>query len=174
MIAKMTVVIIVIIQPHQNETLKAYSTLLAVIQLHKRFKFTKKGITNPQFRNDNTKTKTLIQTIPLKYYSLHKTEEDYGRLKPYLLNVKKYFDLLHHNSTNSDLVQKMQTNSIVISNFNSLCYGIEPRVNKEISFNLLENTLTLFMTVRSFFYAKNIKRKHKIKSNKSKSPTLWR
>ena len=86
--------------------------------------------------------------------------------------MKKYFDLLHHNSTNSDLVQKMQTNSIVISNFNSLCYGIEPRVNKEISFNLLENTLTLFMTVRSFFYAKNIKRKHKIKSNKSKSPTL--
>ena len=69
----------------------------------------------------------------------------------------------------SDLVQKMQTNSIVISNFNSLCYDIEPKINKEISFNLLENTLTYFRTVRSFSYAEDIKEKHKIKSKKSKS-----
>ena len=74
----------------------------------------------------------------------------------------------------SDLVQKMQTNSIIISNFNSLCYNIEPRVNKEISFNLLENMLTLFTTVQSFSYAKDIKEKHKIKSNKSKSQSLQR
>ena len=68
-----------------------------------------------------------------------------------------------------DLVQKMRTNSIVISNFNYLCYDIEPKINKEISFNLLENTLTLFTTVRSFSYAEDIKEKHKIKSNKSGS-----
>ena len=68
-----------------------------------------------------------------------------------------------------DLVQKMRTNSIVISNFNSLCYDIELNINKEISFNLLENTLTLFTTVRSFSYAEDIKEKHKIKSNKSES-----
>ena len=58
-----------------------------------------------------------------------------------------------------------------VSNFNSLCYDIEPRVNKEkekISFNLLEDMLTLFTTVQSFSYAKDIKEKHKIKSNKSK------
>ena len=36
----------------------------------------------------------------------------------------------------SDLVQEMQTNSLIISNFNFLCYDIEPRINKEI--NLLE------------------------------------
>ena len=76
----------------------------------------------------------------------------------------------------ADLVQKMKTNSysIVVSNFNSLCYDTEPRVNKEISFNLLENTLTLFTTVHSFCYAKDIKEKHKIKSYKSKSPSLRR
>ena len=68
----------------------------------------------------------------------------------------------------------MQTNSIVISNFNSFSYDIEPRVNTEISFNLLENMLTLFMTVRSFSYAKDIKEKDKIKSNKSKSQLLQR
>ena len=76
----------------------------------------------------------------------------------------------------SDLVQKMKTNSysIVVSNFNSLFYYIEPRVNKEIIFNLLENTLTLFTTVHSFCYAKDIKKKHKIKSYKSKSLSLRR
>ena len=74
----------------------------------------------------------------------------------------------------SDLVKKMQTNSIVISNFNSLCYDIEPKVIKEISFNLFENILTLFTTVRSFSFAKDITEKHKIKSNKSKSPSLQR
>ena len=43
----------------------------------------------------------LIQTI-LKHESLHEIEEDYGRslglLEPYFLNIKKYFDLLDHNS----------------------------------------------------------------------------
>ena len=58
--------------------------------------------------------------------------------------------------------QKMQTNSIVISNFNSLSYDIDPRINKEISFNLVENMLTLFTKVQSFSYAIDIKEKHKI------------
>ena len=64
-----------------------------------------------------------------------------------------------------------------VSNFNSLCYDIEPRVNKEkemISFNLLEDMLTLFTTVESFSYAKDIKDKHKIKSNKSKKLVIMK
>ena len=69
---------------------------------------------------------------------------------------------------------KMQTNSIVISNFNSLCYDIEPRIIKEISFNLLKNMLSIFTTVRNFSYAKDVKEKHKIKRNKSKSQSLRR
>ena len=51
-----------------------------------------------------------------------------------------------------------------------LCYDIEPRLNKELSSNLLENMVTLYMaTERSFSYAKDIKVKYKINSNKSKS-----
>ena len=50
-----------------------------------------------------------------------------------------------------------------------LCYDIEPRLNKELSSNLLENMVTLFTTERSFSYAKDIKVKYKINSNKSKS-----
>ena len=63
-----------------------------------------------------------------------------------------------------DLVLKMQNNSIAVSNL--LCYDNEPRVNKNISFKLLGNMVTLFITVRSFPYAEE---KHKVKSNKSKS-----
>ena len=66
-----------------------------------------------------------------------------------------------------DLVLKMQNNSIAVSNL--LCYDNEPRVNKNISFKLLGNMVTLFITVRSFPYAEE---KHKVKSNKSKS--WWR
>ena len=35
----------------------------------------------------------------------------------------------------SELVQEMQANSIIISNHDSLCYSIEPRVNKKLSLN---------------------------------------
>ena len=35
----------------------------------------------------------------------------------------------------SELVQEMQANSIIISNYDSLCYSIEPRVNKKLSLN---------------------------------------
>ena len=63
-----------------------------------------------------------------------------------------------------DLVLKMQNNSIAVSNL--LCYDNEPRINKKISFKLLGNILSLFITVRFFSYAEE---KDKIKSNKSKS-----
>ena len=49
-----------------------------------------------------------------------------------------------------DSVQKMQTKSVVISIFNSLCYDIVPRVNKEVSLNSLENMLTGSTTVQIF------------------------
>ena len=62
--------------------------------------------------------------------------------------------------TNSEFGSEYAKQFIVISTFNCLCYGIEPRVNKDISFNLLENMLTLFTTVRYFSYAKDIKEKH--------------
>ena len=51
----------------------------------------------------------------------------------------------------SELVQEMQANSIIISNYDSLCYSIEPKVNKELSWNLLESMLELFVKVRMFY-----------------------
>ena len=62
----------------------------------------------------------------------------------------------------------MQTNSIIISNYDSLCYSTDPKVNKELSLNLLESMLELFVKVRMFSFARDIKEKHKVKNKKQK------
>ena len=63
-------------------------------------------------------------------------------------------------------------NSIIISNYDSLCYSIEPKVNKELSLNLLESMLELFVEVRMFSFARDIKEKHKVKNKKKKAWSL--
>ena len=60
-----------------------------------------------------------------------------------------------------DLFDKMIENIIIVSNFNSICSGIDPEVKKEISLNPLEYMLTLFVRVRSFSYARDVMEKHK-------------
>ena len=57
----------------------------------------------------------------------------------------------------SELVQEMQTNYIIISNYDSLRYSIEPNVNKELSLNLVESMLELSVKVRMFSFARDIK-----------------
>ena len=52
----------------------------------------------------------------------------------------------------SELVREMQANSIIISIYDSLCYNMEPKVNKELSLNLLESILELFVKVRMFSF----------------------
>lgn len=61
----------------------------------------------------------------------------------------------------SELVDAMLKNSVILSNYRSICHAIEPKVSKEISFNLLEQMLTLFVRVRTFSFAKDIREKHK-------------
>ena len=52
----------------------------------------------------------------------------------------------------SELVQEMQANSIIISIYDSVCYNMEPKVNKELSLNLLESILELFVKVQMFSF----------------------
>ena len=61
-----------------------------------------------------------------------------------------------------DLVHVMLQNSVVVSNFKSICYGIDPEVNKEISLNLLEQILVLFVRLRTFSFAKDVRENKKI------------
>ena len=60
----------------------------------------------------------------------------------------------------------MQANSIIISNYDSLCYSIEPKVNKKLSLNLLERMLELFVKVQMVSFSRDIKEKHKAKKKK--------
>ena len=57
------------------------------------------------------------------------------------------------------MVFEMLKDCMVMSTYHSICYGIEPKVNKEISMNLLEHILSLFVKVRVFSYAKDNSRK---------------
>ena len=72
----------------------------------------------------------------------------------------------------SELIKEMQTKSIIISNYDLLCYSIEPKVNKELSLNLLESMLELFVKVRMFSFASDVKEKHKVKNKKTKARSL--
>ena len=52
------------------------------------------------------------------------------------------------------------------------CYSIEPKVNKELSLNLLECMLELFVKVQMFSFVRDIKEKHKVKNKKLKARSL--
>ena len=65
----------------------------------------------------------------------------------------------------------MQGSACVISNFDALCYNIKPKVNKEISLNLLENML-LFTKVRALSFARDVKESFKVRIKKPKSQSL--
>ena len=66
----------------------------------------------------------------------------------------------------------MQDTSCVISNFDVLCYNIEPKVNKEISLNLLENMLLFFTKVRALSFARDVKERFKTRLKKTKSRSI--
>ena len=73
----------------------------------------------------------------------------------------------------AQLVQEIQSSPCVISNFDALCYNIEPKVNKKISLNLLEIMLLLFTKVRAFTFARDVKERFKIRiKKKPKSRSL--
>lgn len=72
----------------------------------------------------------------------------------------------------NSLVSEMLHNSIIISNFRDICCDIEPKVDDELCFNILEKILLLFTRVRTFSYAKDIREKHKCSKKKSKKSSL--
>ena len=71
-----------------------------------------------------------------------------------------------------DLVHVMLQNSVVVSNFKSICYGIDPKVNKEISLNILEQILVLFVRLRTFSFAKDVREKQKASKKTAKMRSL--
>ena len=81
------------------------------------------------------------------------------------LECEKSFSLSTSNFqtviNSAQFVQEIQGSPCVISNFDVLCYNIEPKTNKEISLNLLENMLLLFTKVCAFSFARDVKERFK-------------
>ena len=72
----------------------------------------------------------------------------------------------------SDIVKNMLENCTITSNFKTVCYDIDPKVDSEISMNLLEQILTLFVRIRTFSFAKDVREKHKAAKKSSKKRSL--
>ena len=56
--------------------------------------------------------------------------------------------------------------------YENLCNKVGITIDEEISFNLLEKLLGLFVCVRSHTYACNIKERHKLKVKEAKKHSL--
>ena len=72
----------------------------------------------------------------------------------------------------ADFVKKMLEDSVILSNFKTICLDVDPKVDSEISMNLLEQILTLFVRIRTFSYAKDVREKHKAAKKLSKKRSL--
>ena len=152
----------------------------AVHKLYTKFKFSKnKDIEYfKQFssillycKTDSDSTQTLINS------------QDRGELwrvndnvQNIFIECEKIFCLSTSNFqtviNSAQLVQEMQGSPCVISNFDALCYKIEPKINKAISLNLLENMLLLFTKVHAFSFARDVKKRFKARIKKLKSRSL--
>ena len=74
----------------------------------------------------------------------------------------------------TDLLELMMESSVIKSCFQTLCYEIDPKVDKEISSNLLEQILTLFIHVRTFSFAKDLTEKQKLSKKTLKKHSIQR
>ena len=66
----------------------------------------------------------------------------------------------------------MLENCTITSNFRTVFYDTDPKVDSEISRNLLEQMLTLFVQLRTFSFAEDICEKHKATKKKTKKRSL--
>ena len=87
--------------------------------------------------------------------------------------VEKMFKLVyggdHFDKIESrQMVLKLMQNPVITSHFDVLRSDSEYVVNDELSNNLLEQLLLLYVRVRSFSYAKDMVQKHKIENKKTK------
>lgn len=76
------------------------------------------------------------------------------------------------------MVQRMLQNSSVLSNFKSVCYAIEPKIDDVVSLNLLEHKLILFTKAfkdirEKHKAAKQISRKRALRTEVKVTPMKW-
>ena len=101
------------------------------------------------------------------------------KIRKEIINVFQYCEeIFRINTVNvvkivyKELVQKMVSDCRVLSMFCSVCTGIDPKPSKELSLNLLEHIIGLFVRVRSFSYAKNVTENYNVSKNSGKKRSL--
>ena len=72
----------------------------------------------------------------------------------------------------NDIVQETISCGDVTSNYKAICLEVDMELEKEISKNLLEDMLTLFVKTRAFSFAKDIREKHKAAKKKTANRSL--
>jgi len=72
----------------------------------------------------------------------------------------------------NEMIKMALVNHTVISCYNNICEGIDPKVEKELGWNLLEDLLKLYFTVRGFSFARDVREKYKAAKKKVKNRSL--
>ena len=60
----------------------------------------------------------------------------------------------------------------LLSSYRNVYKSVDPKVSKEISMNLLQRMLTLYIRVRTFSYNKSVKEKYQIAKGSAKQKSL--
>jgi hypothetical protein len=156
-----------------------YLAGFVIHKLYVRFHFSKN---NCDFNNicsmvlkackiDNDETQTLIDA---------KDRGGLWKVNKKVQTIFKECELVFRSYTSTtsssivceNLVKSMITNCVVISNFTAITATVDLQLEKEFSLNLLEHILTLFVRVRTFSFAKDIREKHKKAKQKTKKRSL--
>ena len=76
------------------------------------------------------------------------------------------------NISCEELVAEVLKDPSVLSNYNDLCLDANVKVEKEVRMDLLEHMVTLYVRVRTFSFAKDIREKHKLSKKEVKKRSL--
>ena len=71
-----------------------------------------------------------------------------------------------------DLIKEMVSDFRILSYFRNVYSSVDPKVSKEVSLNLLEHIVGLYVRVRSFSHAKDVKERYKLSKNITKQKAL--
>lgn len=86
---------------------------------------------------------------------------------------EKEFVIATHNSNHNidceKIVSKLLLNCHVKSNFEDICLHADCSINNEVSKNLLQTLILLYLRVRSHSYAKQVREQHKLAIKKTAS-----
>lgn len=147
-------------------------------KLYKKYKYSKHNIFQKQYLSILLACK-VDSDISQRYIEIRdrgglwKTSSDTQKIIIQCEKIFRKHTKSFATSINSKtLVFEMLQDCFVISSFKNICYNSELEVGKEVAFNILESMLLLFVRVRSFSYADDVREKYRYNKNQTKKSSL--